>query len=166
MTWETYNEEKHKEIDLWNCMNKSIDKFAMFKEPLSVTAEWYQKNKMGKICDQIKVITNNNIIVGFVILNISIINEELCIGINPIVTNPKYSGWGQKILKDLIVNYKKYLNIDVNNKVVFTAGIDEDNEISKHLFYKVGFKQTGMHEDKTFGYYSLYIEDMNNELER
>jgi len=154
LTWEKYDINKHREVDLWNAANEDIDKFAMFEEPLSITNEWYEHNKMGKICDKILIAKDKDIIVGFVILNISIINTNLCIGINPIVANPNYNGYGEKMLKELIQNYNSILNIEQKD-VIFTAGISESNIKSKHLFLKLGFIQTGLHEDKTFGYYRL-----------
>jgi len=37
LTWEKYDINKHREVDLWNAANEDIDKFAMFEEPLSIT---------------------------------------------------------------------------------------------------------------------------------
>ena len=36
---------------------------------------------------------------------------------------------------------------------------DESVEKSKELFFKLGFIQTGLHEDKTFGYYELICKN-------
>lgn len=160
--WEDYNYKKHKEIDKW--INKSysnhadeINTFAMFNEPLSKTAEWYQRNKLGDVKDYIKVITMNNKIISFVILNLCKLEDgTLQLGINPIVVNPKFfsHGYGTKIIKELIDEHGKIIPHKIDT---LYAGIDNKNTKSKKLFVSAGFIKKGSSEDKIFDYYYLYV---------
>lgn len=160
--WEDYNYEKHCEIDKWK--NKSysenyneVNKFAMFNEKLSKTAEWYKNNKLGDLKDFIKVVLFNGEIVAYVILNLcKIEGDKKQLGINPIVINPKMvsKGIGTKVLQEFIGNY----DIIIKQRVdILYAGIDEDNKKSKKLFTSAGFILRRMDNKNSFGYYYLKI---------
>lgn len=165
--WCDYNYEKYYTIDSWNNDSEYgdiINKYAMFDEPLSTTFKWYSENTMGKIKDVIKVVEENDNIIGFIILNISmnLKNDNLLIGINPIVINPSNlgNGYGKKVLLDLINNYVDIIKVgEVNyHSVIFTAGADESNSRCINMLLDLGFIKTGIHEDGTFGYYEKRIK--------
>ncbi|MCL2229321.1 MAG: GNAT family N-acetyltransferase [Firmicutes bacterium] len=146
--WQDYNHGKHKSIDGWH--SPDIDKFAMFNEPLSAQAEWYQKNKLGKDIDFIKVVLLSEKIVAFLILN----KSDGEVGINPIVVNPRFvdEGHGKKIMQDLITNYSTILNCKVDK---FTANISLSNTVSIRFFESLGFKFEKLNEDKNFASYTF-----------
>ncbi len=161
--WEDYDNKKHKVIDEWITMsysfnNDEINKFALFNEPLSEVASWYESdsNNMGSLKDYVKVVLKDDQIVAFIILNLYEENGKIVASINPIALNPQLvsKGLGTEILQELIHSHEKILGRKVD---MFYAGIDEKNEKSKKLFTNAKFILKGLHEDKTFGDYYLEV---------
>ena len=154
--WENYDFKKHKEIDSWNRLNSMIDKYAMFGEMLSKQFKWYNDNPEDPISnyrDYVYVAKKQNQIIGFIICNVSYLENYYQAGINPIVMNPNLinSGLGKKVLIEFIDNHKLLLGVDVKDYLVM---VDGENSIATKLFNRVGFKQTKSID----GYNELILE--------
>ena len=155
--WENYLKENHFKIDNWNSMNSDIDKYAMYGDTLSKQALWYKDNPDDKISnykDIIYVIKEDTNCIGFVISNISFIEDYYVANINPIVINPNYlrRGYASLVINDLITNSSKLLVEEVKYIMVV---IEKSNIYSIKLFEKIGFI---IHkEDQNFIEYRLHI---------
>ena len=156
--WETYLKENHFEIDTWNNMNSDIDKYAMYGDTLSEQALWYKDNPddiISNYKDLIYVIKEATRTIGFVICNISFIENYYIANINPIVINPAYlkNGYASLVIEDLIKNSSKLL---VKNLKYIMVMIEKSNVGSIKLFEKIGFSI--FKEEQTFLQYRFNIE--------
>lgn len=157
--WVPYDFDKHKEIDDWNHGNLDIDKYALYGDTFLMMVDWYEKNPDDPISnfkDFIYVIENGHQIIGFVVCNVSCINEKYVSNLNPIVVNPNIlnKGVGYQIVQELISDANRLLEKDI---AYFLVMIDCSNSISRRLFEKVGFKI--FQEENGYLEYRYYLKE-------
>lgn len=157
--------DKKLDIDLeeWSTKDYSIyyndvHKYALFNESISKLYQWYIDNsdQTGSIFDKIVVVEEDNLKVAVIVINYfeSERDNKIVLGINPILTNPKYinKGYGRKIIKNLIDCKGRIFGM-LPDRIY--AGIDVTNLRCKHLFENFGFKLIGKTDDNEFLYYEL-----------
>ncbi len=155
--WEKYSKDKHAEIDTWNSKNSDIDKYAMYGETLSKNALWYKNNPddiISNYKDLIYVVKDDLKLIGFMICNISFINDYYVANMNPIVINPAYlrNGYASSVVEELISNSSMLFTKKIKYIMVM---IEKSNISSIGLFEKNGFSIYN-EEDNSLSY-RLYI---------